>query len=370
MEPSYHIQDTSEILSPGLVIFKQLVERNLRTMLEMAGDPKRLRPHVKTHKMREIVRLALKHGITKHKCATIAEAEMLAQCEVPDVLLAYPMVGPNQQRLARLIARYPGTRFTVLVDHPANARSLSEAMASQSCEASVLLDLDTGQGRSGIPPGDAAAVLYRLADELPGLRPEGLHVYDGHNKQHALAEREAAICEQMVAVTALRARLEAAGLPVPRMVLGGTPTFPVYARLDDNGIECSPGTCVLHDDGYGTKFPDLPFVPAAILLTRVISVPGADRVCLDLGYKAIAADPPGDRLRILDLEDARFLLQNEEHLLVETSEAGRFQPGDELLAIPTHVCPTCALHKEAYVVEDGRVVDRWTVAARDRFLEI
>ena len=92
---------------------------------------------------------------------------------------------------------------------------------------------------------------------------------------------------------------------------------------------------------------------------------------LDLGYKAVASDPPaGNRLRIIDLPDAKAVLQNEEHLVIETSQAGRFQPGDELLAMPRHVCPTCALHQQVTVVAGGRVVGTWKVAARDRQLTI
>jgi D-serine deaminase-like pyridoxal phosphate-dependent protein len=112
------------------------------------------------------------------------------------------------------------------------------------------------------------------------------------------------------------------------------------------------------------------FERAALLLTRVISRTAPDRMCLDLGYKAVASDPKGDRLVLQDLLGARLLLQNEEHLLVETPDAVRFQPGDEFLACPTHICPTCALHREAYVVERGKLVDRWPVVARDRWLDV
>jgi D-serine deaminase-like pyridoxal phosphate-dependent protein len=118
-------------------------------------------------------------------------------------------------------------------------------------------------------------------------------------------------------------------------------------------------------------FPDLRFTPAALLLTRVISRPTANRITLDLGYKAVASDPPaGNRLLFPDLPDAHAVLQNEEHLVLETSRAEEFRPGNELLAIPKHVCPTSALHKQAFVVSGGRVVDRWSVDARDRWLSI
>jgi D-serine deaminase-like pyridoxal phosphate-dependent protein len=113
------------------------------------------------------------------------------------------------------------------------------------------------------------------------------------------------------------------------------------------------------------------FKPAVAMLTRVISRPTHDRLTCDLGNKAVASDPPkGQRVMFPDLPDAEQVLHNEEHLVLQTSHANEYQPGDELYAIPKHVCPTSALHKQAYVVEGGRVVDMWDVTARDRFLTI
>jgi D-serine deaminase-like pyridoxal phosphate-dependent protein len=157
---------------------------------------------------------------------------------------------------------------------------------------------------------------------------------------------------------------------VPRLVVGGTPTFPIYAELDLPGVECSPGTIVLQDDGYAKRYPDLAFTPAALLLTRVISHPRPGRLCLDLGHKAVAADPAGPRARVLGLDDARPAGHNEEHLVLETPRAQDFPIGTPLLAIPTHICPSVALHRRAYVVEDGAVIGQWEVSARDRVLGI
>ena len=170
----------------------------------------------------------------------------------------------------------------------------------------------------------------------------------------------------------LRATLEKKGLPVPRFVLGGTPTFPVYAKMSFPGQECAPGTCFLHDHGYGSRFADLSaFKPAALLLTRVISQPTANRITLDLGYKAVASDPPaGKRCVLLNVPDYEPVLQNEEHFVVETPAADRFAPGDEVYALPTHICPTSAMHRQAVVVENGAVTGAWEIVARDRQLTI
>src|SRR5437588_6897477 len=128
MDSHYRLHDSSEVFSPGLLFYRDVIRKNIAGLVARVGDPKRLRPHVKTHKTREIVRMELDAGITKHKCATVAEAEMLASCGAPDVLLAYNLVGPNRGRMAELVGAFPQTRFSVLADHPAAARALSDAM--------------------------------------------------------------------------------------------------------------------------------------------------------------------------------------------------------------------------------------------------
>jgi D-threonine aldolase len=135
-------------------------------------------------------------------------------------------------------------------------------------------------------------------------------------------------------------------------------------------VECSPGTPALYDNSYLTRFPDLPFTPAALLLTRVVSHPAPGRLCLDLGHKAVAADPAGARAKLLELDDARQVVHSEEHMVIETAHADSIAIGTALFAIPTHVCPTVALHRRAYIVEEGQVVGQWEVTARDRVLGI
>jgi D-serine deaminase-like pyridoxal phosphate-dependent protein len=371
MNPLYLIHDTTSIFSPALLFYEEAIRNNLDRLLEMAGGPARLRPHVKTHKTREIVRLELNLGITKHKCATLAEAEMLAGCGVKDVLLAYHLVGPNCRRMARLAAMYPCCLFSVLADHPVALQQLSSAMAEAGRAVEVLLDIDVGQHRTGIEPGPEAVALYESLRSLPGLAPGGLHVYDGHNHQESPAERETAVRRQIEPVLKLRETLVKKGLPVPRLVVGGTPTFPAFAKMALPGMECAPGTSVLHDAGY-SRFSDLAmFTPAALLFSRVISKPTPRRLTLDLGYKALASDPPaGKRCTLLSVTDYEPVLQNEEHFVIETHAADRFQPGDEIYAVPTHVCPTCAVHRQAYVIEDHRVSGTWEIAARDRILTV
>lgn len=371
MNKPYPIDNCDKILSPGLVVFRDLVVDNLHKMIAIAKSPDRLRPHCKTHKMPAVTRLELDLGIDKHKCATFAEAEMLARAGVKDIFLAYNIVGPNLPRAVNFRQRFPDVLLSVTADHPGPIDALDAAMIAAGETIEVLLDIDSGLNRTGVLPDRQAVSLYRRIHEAKGLVAGGLHLYDGQNHQTPLFERGAAVNTCWDEVIGLRNRLLNDGLTVKRIVAGGTGSFPLYAAKRDAALELSPGTCVFHDAGYAHVFPDMDFTPAVLILTRVISRPAADRVTFDLGSKACASDPPaGARLQFPDIPDAKEVLQNEEHLVIETAQAERFQPGDVALAIPRHICPTSALHKSAWVVVAGHVQDLWEVEARDRQLSI
>jgi D-serine deaminase-like pyridoxal phosphate-dependent protein len=361
----YKIENVAEVDSPALVVYPDRIAENIRRMIAIAGGTNRLRPHIKTYKMSAIVRMQLEAGIHKCKCATLAEAEMAAGAGATDVLLAHQPVGPKIAKLAALAKRFACVRFSAIVDDPQIASALSEACRQAGCNIDLLLDLDVGMGRSGIRPGMEAAEVYRHLGRLPNISPGGIHAYDGHIHDRDVADRQTACDEAMRPAIALRDQLLRDDFAVPRFVAGGTPTFRFHARHRE--LECSPGTCVLSDGGYSTWYPDLEFLEAAAVLTRVISKPGRNRLCLDLGHKAVAADPI-DAPRVLwpDLPDATVVMHNEEHLVLETPQAGNFQVGDPLYGIPWHICPTCALHAQAIVVRDGRAAETWPVDARNR----
>lgn len=373
----YVVHDVSEIPSPSLLVFREILEQNIAEMIRIAGSAARLRPHCKTHKLQPVIEMELALGITKHKCATIAEAEMLALSGAGDVLLAYNIVGPNIARVIKLAALYPQMRLAVTADHPQPLEELSRAISLHqqtyggTLTIGVLLDLDSGMHRTGISPGDAAIALYQTMSELPGIEPRGLHLYDGQNHQTDLAERTAAVTACWNMARDFARQLEQLGLAVPSIVVGGTGSFPIFAAIDDPRIELSPGTVVFHDAGYTSIYPDMHFTPAAALLARVISRPTANRITLDLGYKAVASDPPmASRIFFPDLPEAKIVLHNEEHLVLETPHETSHVPGDVCLAIPRHICPTTALHEQVYVIHQQRLEAVWQVVARRRQLSI
>jgi D-serine deaminase-like pyridoxal phosphate-dependent protein len=358
------VKNAAEIESPALLVYADRMNENIRRMIRISGNVDRLRPHIKTNKMPEVVRRLLEQGISKLKCATIAEAEMAAGCGAPDVLLAYQPVGPNVSRLLDLVNEYPKTQFSTIADNAQSLRALSDAAQAAALRLEVLLDVDCGQHRTGVPAGLGALELYRFLASLPAIIPGGLHVYDGHIHQSDLQTRHTACAEAFHPVQVLREELLKANLPVPRVVAGGTPTFPIHAKRGD--VECSPGTCVFWDFGYSSKFADLDFLHASLLLTRVVSRPEAKRLCLDLGHKAVASEMPHPRAHFLELPDAKAVIHSEEHLVLETERAAEFPIGSVLYAVPWHICPTVNLHAEAVVVKNGEARETWRVTARDR----
>src|SRR5262245_54879100 len=188
----YTVTNVDQVPSPALLVYPDRVEQNIRRMIEIAGGVGRLRPHMKTNKLPEVVRMQIEQGITRFKCATIAEAEVAAICAAPDVLLAYQPVGPNVHRLVQLVKKYPATRFSALVDDEGAILALSRAASVGGVTLDLYLDLDCGMHRTGVAPGSKAVELYRLLTNAPGLRASGLHVYDGHIRDSDIAARAAA----------------------------------------------------------------------------------------------------------------------------------------------------------------------------------
>lgn len=364
----FRVGNTEAIPSPAVLVYPERIASNVRQMIATAGGPHRLCPHVKTHKLPEVVQLQRALGIDKFKCATIAEAEMVARCGAAHVLLATQPVGPAIPRLLALIETFPQTRFAAIVDDGSVVRAISTAARSRRLVVDLLVDIDCGMHRTGIAPGQAAIELYALIASTPGVKPAGLHAYDGHVHDREHDKREANVASVMEPVRALQAALASRSLIVPRLVAGGTPTFPIHARTPD--VECSAGTCVLWDGWSEASLPDLRFQHAAVVLTRVISKPAPHLLCLDLGHKAIASEMQPPRVAFPELPDAVALMHNEEHLVIETAHAPDIPLGTALYGIPWHICPTMALHASVTVIMNGHATQQWKVLARDRALTI
>ena len=360
----YEVQDADAIASPALLVYPDRIIENIRQTIRLAGHPAgggpdRLRPHVKTHKMRAVTDLLLAEGVRQFKCATLGEARMLAEAGAPDVLVAYPLVGPSIARLVQLRTEFPAVRFACLIDALTSAQRVSDTFATDPLD--VYIDLNLGMNRTGINPADALA-LYAFCQSLPGVAVVGLHGYDGHIRDTDLTLRTQHADETFALADGVRQVItETHGVTLP-LIMGGTPTFALHARHPD--VTVSPGTFVFWDAGYRQLLPDLPFEIAAVLLMRVISVIDEQTLCLDLGHKSVAAENPLPRVVFLNQPDAVPISQSEEHLVVRVANAHQHPPGTVWYGVPIHICPTVNLYDTVSVTVDNQCVDTWPVTAR------
>ena len=367
--PWYWIDDVTELDTPALVVYPDRVKQNIAVLKSVIGDVNRVRPHVKTNKSREASQLLLDAGIHKFKCATIAEAEMLATIEAPDVLLAYQPNGAKMHRLLTLIKSYPKTHFSCLVDNIVTGRELSEQAVEAGLVVPVYIDLNVGMNRTGIAPGEAVLNLYAELDQLPGVRPVGLHAYDGHLRNPDLAARTSECDVAFWPVQLLSETLTSRGFARPIVVIGGSPTFPIHAKRPD--VECSPGTFIYWDKGYQSILTEQAFLPAALVVARVISLPTSTKICVDLGHKSVASEGElTSRVLFLNAPDLKAVGQSEEHLVLEAGEGHAYKVGDVFYGLPNHVCPTVALYERAYTIEQGAVSGEWLTVSRDRVLSV
>ena len=364
----FAIANAATIASPALLLYPDRIEKNLQRMIAMAGGADRLRPHVKTHKLPQVVALKRAAGIRKFKASTIAEAEMTAAAGGEDILLAYQPVGANIERLAELVRRFPRSRFATLVDDTRNLAAIARIAAERGVAFELYVDLNVGMNRTGIAPGEAAASLYRSLCGTPGVTAGGLHAYDGHLHEPDPAALAKAADDAFAPVWRLRDQLRSEGLAVPRVIASGTPTFALLARHDD--VEVGAGTTVLWDFGQAEVCPQHQFLNAAMLFARVVSKPQADLLCIDLGHKAVASEMPHPRVLLIGLEDAVAVIHSEEHLVVRSSRAAGYKVGDVVYGIPRHICPTVALQSEVWAVRNGLAAETWPVVARARRITV
>ncbi len=365
----YKLNDPDEIDSPALLVYKERVAQNIQTMIGIAGDSKRLVPHIKTHKMAEIVKMQLNTGISKFKCATIAEAEMLSEAGAKNILLAYQLNFTKAKRFIALIKKYPHIHFASLIDNVDSAKMLNDLFAKENLQAAVFIDVDAGMHRTGIAPEQILDLFLRI-QKLPNLQFEGLHVYDGHIREPDVELRKEQCQKGFEKVNAVKQEIMAnSDLQNVKIIAGGTPTFTVHAWNKE--VDCSPGTCLLWDYGYDQLLAEQPFEFAAVLMTRIISKPAPGLITTDLGHKSVAAENPiNKRIFFLNLSDYEVKSQSEEHLVVQINDWENLHVGDVLYGVPYHICPTVALYDEAVIVENGHVVDKWDVLARKKKITI
>lgn len=365
----YIINNIDELDTPALVVYPARVKSNIDLLKTMIDDVSRLRPHAKSHKSIDATRLMLQAGINKFKCATIAEAEMQGMAGVPDVLLAYQPAGPKLKRFVQLVKAYPQTVYSCLVDNETTVYAIAKHASDNNIQISVYLDLNVGMNRTGIIPGKEALALYELCSSLPGLKVLGLHAYDGHIHDSDYSVRQKRSDESIAPVFKLAAEIVAKGYSEPIIIAGSSPTLPIVSKIKN--IQISPGTFVYWDKGYQMAYEEQPFLTAALLVARIISLPEEGKICIDLGHKSVSAENElAKRVVFLNAPELKFVGHSEEHLVADAGKDHSYKVGDILYGLPYHICPSVALYERAITIENKEITGEWRTTARDRKITI
>jgi D-serine deaminase-like pyridoxal phosphate-dependent protein len=349
----------ADIPTPALVVDVPALDRNIARMARFfAAGPCRLRPHFKAHKTPEIARRQLAAGsVSGLTCATVFEAEVAAPLTA-DLLIANEIVDAG--KCARVAALARGRSITVAVDSAAGIDAIAAAAAAAGVSVGVLVDLNVGQNRCGVTPGEDALVLARQVAAARGLRLRGVMGYEGHLQPVAdRAERESLTRAAMGMLVDTARLLADHGLPCEIVSAGGTGTHDISGRVP--GVtEIQAGSYALMDGDYGRL--DLPFVQALWILGTVVSRPRPDRCVADCGHKAATKDHGNPTVD--GIEGAEVVSLNDEHATIQLRSGSAPQIGDRIRLRPSHIDPTINLHDHLYAVDGDKVIGVWPIAAR------
>jgi D-serine deaminase-like pyridoxal phosphate-dependent protein len=359
----------NDLDTPAVVIDLDIMEANLARMAAFCRDHHlNLRPHTKTHKVPELAHRQVRSGACGITVAKVGEAEVMAAAGLDNILIAYPVIGPQKvERLARLARR---AAMTVALDSREAAEGISWGLAASGLTVGVLVEVNTGFGRCGVTIGPAAVELARHVQSLSGLNFRGVMVYPGNfladpDKHAELLAAERSRDQEIQDLFAK------AGLPVEVFSSGSTPSAPLSGELPAIN-EIRPGTYIYNDMntvGSGAcKLADC----AATALVTVVSTAVPGKAMMDGGSKTFSSD--GLRTGkakgygyIVEDPDAMVSGFNEEHGHLDLSASRKkYRVGERLRVIPNHVCAMINLHDQVYGVRGEFVEVVWTVAGRGK----
>jgi D-serine deaminase-like pyridoxal phosphate-dependent protein len=356
--------------TPEIVLDLDVVRANIDRAAAMAHESGVVvRPHTKTHKLPQIAHMQLEAGAVGVQVAKLGEAEAMADAGIVDILVGYPIVG--EQKLGRLADLAERAAITVTVDSDEVARGIARTAQERGLTIRALLELDTGMRRLGVLPGPGAVDLAQRVAALDGLELVGVFTHEGHvyTQAHDDAERERMTLEACGAAVETAEEIRSRGMPAPVVSVGSAGTFRFAIRCP--GVtEVRPGTYVFNDRSQVAQGACGPDDLAAFAVTTVVARPAPDRIVVDAGTKVLTSDrmlvpdPPASFGWVWGHDDWDVVRVSEEHAVVSVPPDAVARIGERVAIVPNHVCPTINLANAVTVVEAGRAVGRWPVAAR------
>jgi D-serine deaminase-like pyridoxal phosphate-dependent protein len=364
------VQTKGDLPTPALLVDLDLLQANIQKMADhcrKAGCT--LRPHAKTHKCPEIARLQVTAGARGVSVATVPEAEAMVAAGIPGVLLTSPIA--DASKVARMVALADKDHTLLLaVGHPHEVDLLAQAAAASRIRLNILVDLDVGDGRTGILPGRPALELAQRIDGNKWLRVRGLQAYSGRSSHIVgFSKRRSTSREAMSQAVETRDLFGTKGLGGSIVSGGSTGTYNIDPELVSD-IELQAGSYIFMDNGYrqiGGRTDDSvygDFPPSLTVLTTVVSATHSDRVTVDAGIKAFATDS-GGKPQAKDGWGLSYRFAGDEFGQVSV-ERGASLPklGDRLEFYVTHCDPTVNLYDRLYATRGDAVVAVWPIVAR------
>lgn len=356
--------------TPEILIDLPTLCANIKRAATMARDAGvELRPHIKTHKIPQIAQMQIEAGAVGIQVAKLGEAEVMADAGIDDILIGYPIVG--DAKLSRLAALTERASVSVTVDSIEVAEGISRMATSRGITLPTLVEVDTGLRRLGLQPGAASADLAEQVARRDGLEFVGVFTHEGHVYTQARTDEERrtmthAACQALVLTADEIARR---GLNTSVVSVGSSASF--RFALEFEGItQARPGTYVFNDRTQvalgSATYDDV----AASIVTTVVSRPSPDRAILDIGSKVLTSDlmlvaePEPTYGGITGHLDWKLIRLSEEHAVLALPEDAALPVGARLRVVANHICPVINLANEVTVVDDGAVVDHWSIKAR------
>ena len=358
--------------TPCLVMDEEILENNIRTMQAHAGSfGKQLRPHAKTHKCSHIARMQMQAGCTGICVAKVSEAEVLVENGIQGVLITSPVVTDYKiERLMGCLSHDPGVM--VVVDNPANARRLNDEVEKRGLKLNVLVDLDPGMGRTGVPYKEGLS-LGRLIDSLPSLHLRGVQCYAGH-VQHipSFEERCRISLDWMEQAAEIVRQFRRSGLSCDIFTGAGTGTYEIDCRVAEL-TDLQVGSYVMMDAEYlnigSSQNPSRfeKFLPALSLLTTVISTNHNDFITVDAGLKALYHHGGTPSVIYPSEPGLRYEWQGDEHgRIVLEKSSPKFEIGEVLELVVSHCDPTINLFDLLYFTRNEMVTGVFPIDMRGK----
>jgi len=352
-----------DIDTPALLVDLDAYEHNLdRMAASLSGTSVRLRGHAKTHKCPVVALHQIARGAVGSCCQKVSEAEAMVSGGVQNVLVSNEIVG--RRKIERLVRLARQAEVSVCVDDRRNVDDLDAAARAAGVSLAVLVEIDVGNLRCGVPPGAPAVALARHVAARPGLRFAGLQAYYGRAQHINEVEKRRAAIETCIADVRLTIDLlKRQGLACQTVSGAGTGSYRWEAA---SGVytEVQAGSYCFMDVEYGLVegFPR-EFKQSLFVLATVMSRPAPERAVVDAGLKAISVDKGMPRVH--GLADVEFQRASDEHDVLGLGEGGRgLGLGDRVWLVPGHCDPTINLYDWYVAVRGDRVEALWPITAR------